>query len=374
MAGLLALEDYGIDRKNGFVAASDPLRRLPETYAAWDEIAADLPTFIRGRRLRDKLAALPLLDPLTLTTEAERERALLLLTVFANGWVWSGAEPHLTLPPTVAVPLCALADEMGRPAIVHYGSMALWNWRRVDTNRPVSADNADMLVSFLGGVDESWFFIASLGVELAGAPLLSLVHRAVAASRDATDTELSNLLDAIAETTRPVQTATERMYEWCDPYIFYHRVRPFVAGWPAPGLVYDGVSAEPRTLIGGSAAQSSLIQSLDALVSVDHPSASAGAYLQKMRSYMPPKHQNFVNDVARLSNVRARAEAGAKRLEDAYNAVIREIGVFRSKHIKLAHDYIAVPSGMAAREKGTGGTDFVDFLQAVRDTTMSRKL
>ena len=37
-----------------------------------------------------------------------------------------------------------------------------------------------------------------------------------------------------------------RMPEFCDPYIYYHRVRPYIHGWknnPAVpnGVIYDGV-------------------------------------------------------------------------------------------------------------------------------------
>ncbi len=372
--GLQPLASYGIDRRHGFAAGEDPLSSLPGDYAAWDDIAARMPGLIRSRKLRDRLAALPLLDPLALATEVERERALLLLTVFANAWVWSGHEPDLTLPAVVAVPLCALAADMGRPAIVHYGSMALRNWRRIDPTEPVSADNAEMLVTFLGGVDETWFYIASLGVELAGAPLLPRLHRAVAASAHSSDAELAAQAEAIAEAIEPVQLATERTREWCDPYVFYHRVRPFAAGWPAPGLVYAGVSGEPRQFIGGSAAQSSLIQALDAFVSVDHPNASAGAYLASMRTYMPPGHRRFVEDVALRSKLRQRAREGSKALAGAYNAVVVAIDRFRRRHIRLARDYIAVPSGMVAGEKGTGGTNFVDFLRAARVATARAKL
>ena len=60
------------------------------------------------------------------------------------------------------------------------------------------------------------------------------------------------------------------MYEHCRADIFYHRVRPFLKGWPDDGIVYEGVNEEPKIFIGGSAAQSSLLQTLDAGLGITH--------------------------------------------------------------------------------------------------------
>ncbi len=220
------LAAYDIDPATGFLPAADPADRLPPGFSAWDDLARELGPQIRARRLRQTIADLPLLDPAELVTAADRERAFLLLTVFANGWVWGGAEPHLSLPTALACPLDALARLHDRPPIVHYASMALRNWRRIDPVRPIETDNLTVQVTFLGGVDEDWFTVASLGVELAGAPLLPLAHRAATADGDT----LRDLLEDIAGGMASVLTALDRMREWCDPHVFYNRVRPYLAG------------------------------------------------------------------------------------------------------------------------------------------------
>ena len=155
---------------------------------------------------------------------------MLLLTILGNACVWGGQEPNLTIPAKVAIPLCAVARALDRPAIVHYCSMTLQNWRRVEKGRPLSPENAEMQIQLLGGVDESWFYIASLGVELTGAPLVRLVHQTAGLSDTGTDTELTSCLCAIADGLPAVHRATARTYEWCDPHMVYHRIRPYVAG------------------------------------------------------------------------------------------------------------------------------------------------
>jgi len=65
------------------------------------------------------------------------------------------------------------------------------------------------------------------------------------------------------------------MQEGCHPFIFYHRVRPFLSGWkqnPALpfGVLYEGVSPYKQQFYGGSAAQSSLLPFLDIGLGISH--------------------------------------------------------------------------------------------------------
>ena len=365
----MSLAQYHVDPHTGFVPSVPPLRRLPEPFAAWDALVPELPARIRSRRLRGTLRAMPVLDAATLTTDAERERGMLLLTHFANAHVWGGDTPELSIPPSVAVPLCALAAQLQRPPIAHYATTTLTNWQLIDPNEPVSVDNARTQVQFLGGVDEDWFFIASMGVELAGAPLLPVVAAAALQSREASDDELTASLTTFAEGMGAVHAALEAVRRWCDPATYYLRVRPFVTGWPAPGVVYEGVSDEPRRYIGGSAGQSALLQLFDAMLGVSHPASPAGAYLRSVRDYMPTAHRAFVEDIERDARVHARAQQGSPALQTAYNDAVQQIVAFRDAHMRLAHDYIVTPSGAARDTMGTGGTDLDTFLRGAQQST-----
>jgi indoleamine 2,3-dioxygenase len=366
-----ALHDYAIDTVAGFIPKEPPLLCLPEAFAAWEGLVPAMSGLLRTRTVREAILALPELDPSTLVSSREHERAMLLLTVFANAWVWGAASPSLTIPRVIAVPLCAIASRLDRPPLVHYASMALNNWQLVDPKQSFSADNARMQVQFLGGVDEDWFFIASLGVELAGAPILSAIHQAVQVG-GAVAAELA--LEKIASGMPIVLAALARMREWCEPQAFYLRVRPFLTGWPEPGVIYEGVSPEPRKFVGGSAGQSSLIQALDAFLGVDHPPMPAGAYLLDLRRYMPVAHRRFVVDVERSSQAREFAEQGPPALRQAYDEAVRQVSLFRQAHRALAHEYIVVPSGMSSKERGTGGTMLQEFLDAATSATERSRL
>jgi len=370
----MSLARYAIDPVTGFVPATPPLRSLGGAFAALDAIAAEVGALIRSRRMRDAILGLPPLDILELAQPAERERAMLLLCHLANAWVYGGEAPHLRIPPVLAIPLCALSGQLGRPPIAHYATMTLTNWRLIDPSAGISADNARTQVQFLGGVDEDWFFVASMGVELAGAPLVAAVVEAERAARDGSDADITAALERFAAGMPAVHDALQRVREWCDPHTYYLRVRPYVSSWPAPGVVYEGVSEEPRKYMGGSAAQSALLQSFDALLGVVHPDAPAGAYLRAVRAYMPPAHRAFVEDVERNARVRARAEGGTAALAAAYNDALTQLERFRETHMQLAHDYIIRPSGAAADATGTGGTALRTFLAGAHATTTRAKL
>ena len=369
-----ALLRYAIDPLRGFVPAVAPLERLPEPFQAWDDVVPQLSALLRARRIREVLRDLPWLDTAALTTNGEQERALLVLSVFANAWVWGDDAPDLRIPAGIAVPLCSIAAQLDRPPIVHYASMALNNWRLLDPARPLCADNARMQVQFLGGVDEDWFFMASLGVELAGAPLLPTVLAARDASIDADDAQLAALLETLASHMPAVRDALARVREWCDPHTYYLRVRPFLSGWPGSGAVYEGVTETPLKYVGGSAGQSSLIQALDAVLGIDHAGSKAGEYLRDIRRYMPLRHRAFVEDIESSSRVRARMAGGSIVLRAAYNAALDQIHEFRRMHIALAYDFIAKPSGVNPDELGTGGTSFTGFLRATSVATEQSKL
>lgn len=359
------LADYAVDPSRGFVPAEDPLAAMPAPFAAWESVAQDLSGLVRMRRVRRAIRSLPPIDLALAATTAERERLFLTLSVLTNAWVWGDGAPDLRIPAHLAVPVSQLAAMLGRKPLVSHASMTLQNWRRIDPSEPVSADNSALLVGVLGGVDETWFFTSTLGVELVGAPLIAASFDAVnAAGRDDVG-GLTEALTRLADGLPAVVVALDRMREWCDPHVFYHRVRPYLAGWPAPGAVYEGVSEEPNMLAGGSAGQSSLIQTFDAALGVRHE-GKAAAFLSDMRNYMPTLHRQFVVDLAAKSRVRALVQrVGQPSLVEAYDAAVSHLDVFRRRHIGLSVDYILKPSGQSA-SIGTGGTHFVDLLREAR--------
>ena len=97
---------------------------------------------------------------------------------------------------------------------------------------------------------------------------------------------------SVCDVLARLKTTLNRMYEHCDPYIFYNRVRPFLASFE--GIEYQGCDPLSRDYYGGSAAQSSLLQAIDAMLGIIHHEDKARSYLREMRNYMPRGHAAYI--------------------------------------------------------------------------------
>jgi indoleamine 2,3-dioxygenase len=130
------------------------------------------------------------------------------------------------------------------------------------------------------------------------AAIIPVMLKAIDAARIGDSSVVEACLLAYAQCALDLGILLERMYEECDPYVFYYQIRPFlagsknmeVAGLPK-GVFYDEGNGrgEWRKYSGGSNAQSSLIQFLDAVLSVEHgatgelkgkPVKGGGGFLQ----------------------------------------------------------------------------------------------
>lgn len=205
------------------------------------------------------------------------------------------------------------------------------------------------------------------------------------------------------------------------------------------GLLYEGVSNEPVLLSGGSAAQSSAIQCFDALLCIQHEDETGkdafvltfnllrylpwttiafceasryprweifpedvvifilfplsffffidlsylGAFLTRMRDYMPPAHRQLIETLSVCPSLRDFiTTCSDSDLCQAYNSCVSSLVDLRSYHLKTVAKYVTVPGnraramgcplrgvGTALNTTGTGGSNLMVFLKTVRNTT-----
>ena len=173
-----------------------------------------------------------------------------------------------------------------------------------------------------------------------------------------------------------------RMPERCDPYIYFHRVRPYIHGTNRDPVIYAGVGAyggEPRGFFGETGAQSAIVPALDAGLGIVHGDDELKWYLDRMREYMPPGHRALLAALGARSRVRALA--GRLPTSDparvAYDACVQAVERFRSKHLEYAAAYIDRQVETSAQNPtayGTGGTPFMAYLRKHRDETAAHLL
>ena len=159
------------------------------------------------------------------------------------------------------------------------------------------------------------------------------------------------------------------MTEGCRPEVYFQTLRPFLFANP-DGVVFEGVDelgGLPQVFLGQTGAQSSLIPAIAAALGIRHRQSELTGYLVEVRTYMPAPHQQFVAGldgavVREFVSGRGRTDP----LRDLYNSCVEQLTAFRRLHLGLAASYIA---SQIDDPKGTGGTDFMRFLdQMTRET------
>src|SRR5215475_2000528 len=240
------LSYYEVDADRGFLPASDPLDRLTNDFSPWEEIGRELPKLLMSGRVRSFIQPMPLVDATGLQDDRERRRAMVILSFLGHAYVWGEKEMVSSIPVCLALPWHQLACMLGRPPVLSYASYALDNWRRFDSNHPIELGNIALLQNFLGGQDEEWFVLIHVAIEAKAGPALTAIVAAQRAVIDDRPDVVESQLATIARTLEAMHEILLRMPERCDPYIYFHRARPYIHGWanhpslPA-GMIYEGV-------------------------------------------------------------------------------------------------------------------------------------
>ena len=195
-----------------------PLEKLPAGFEHWERVAPRVSALLLAGKLRPTLKALPIPELERLERRDQLERAMLLLSVFGNAYVWAEEEPARTLPRAIAVPWCQVADELGRPPIISHASIVLRNWRRIDSDGALELENLETLQLFGGSPDEQWFYLIPAAMEARGAKALVAIESARSSVADKRLDALARELETIGRTVEELTGILLRTPEQCDPY------------------------------------------------------------------------------------------------------------------------------------------------------------
>ena len=354
------------------------------------EIASNLPKLLLTGKVQSTINKLSLKDlsiDNLLINQASQDLKLAMshLSFIAHAYIWGDNKPNESIPSVLANPWVKVAEDQGRPPILSYASYCLDNWFLIDPDEPISLENVGLINNFLGGVDEDWFVTIHVCIENAAADAMAACAEIAMLETDSPESKSIELLNRIVRSMKKVNEIFARMPEKCDPYIYYHRVRPFIFGTKdnpdlKNGLIYKGeFDNQPQFFRGETGAQSSIIPSLDGALQITHTKDHLRHYLNEMRDYMPPKHREFMEVLEKNSQVKKIIKESAK-LTSLYNDCLEEIRAFRAMHLEYAGTYIFKqaqiknPFGRGGSTiTGTGGTPFMAYLKKHRDETEDQK-
>ncbi|KAK7822998.1 hypothetical protein U0070_025815 [Myodes glareolus] len=371
------LEEYHINEVVGF-ALPHPLEELPPAFEGWIRIAKSLPELIDNGQLREEVDQLPTLSIDELKGHRLQRLAHLALGCITMAYVWNQRrddDVKEVLPRNIAVPYRQLSDKLGLPPILSYADCVLANWKKKDPN-----GNMDVLFTFPGGDCGRGFFLVSLLVEIAASSAIQAVPTVCSAVQHQDQKALEKAFEAIAESLNNARTYFQRMQNFVDPNQFFNVLRIYLSGWKnnpklPNGLLYEGVSDTPEMFAGGSAGQSSIFQCLDILLGIKHSSGkgSPAEFLQEMREYMPPAHRNFLRSLESGPSVREFVMSrGNEDVRNAYNNCVQGLVSLRKFHLEIVRTYIVKPSSNqqhGGENRGTGGTNLMEFLKSVMKAT-----
>jgi len=383
MSARLSLSDHDMSPERGFLCSYNAADvGLPSELAAPEEAARDLPRTLLTGRIRQHLGDLPVLDLKSFCAEAsdaQLRAAMVRYSFMVQAYVWGEPDAPTSLPAPLAVPMWALAKRLGQQPLLPYSAYVLDNWDRLDRTAPISLDNIWMIQNFLAGQDEAWFVLVHVAIEARAGSMLAEIPAIIEAVANGDARAVEQGLARCAQVWDDVNAIFDRMPERCDPYIYFHRVRPYIHGWkdnPAlgAGLVYEGVAetgGKPQAFRGQTGSQSTIVPSMDALLGIGHAADPLRTFLDELHIYRPPAHRTFVDKVRAMSQVRAFVQAsGDANLREIYNTNVRSIARFRTRHLEYAASYINKQGKDSAgndTDVGTGGTPFMKYLKKHRD-------
>lgn len=388
--------NLSLDKENvhGFISSEQPLRYLNDKNQdeqILEDLACSIPKLLLTNKIRKQIDELPdsfFSHDLSKYSEEELRLLNVQFSFLAHAYVWGDLVPSKILCKAIAKPWSNISKMLGRPPILSYASYCLDNWHKINQDEGVNLDNVALNYNFLGGIDEDWFVTIHVCIEHAANKAIQSAFN-IALKTETSDCDEKVLLDeltSIKEAMLEVNHIFRKMPEKCDPYIYYHRVRPYIFGWknnPAlpDGLIYESCFDEkPQLFRGETGAQSSIVPTLDALLNVVHERDELREYLDEMKSYMPPSHRELIKFIEDTSKVKEQV-SGNKMLMELYDDCCQEISIFRSQHLRYAADYIHNQSTKStlfgsggSKVRGTGGTPFMKYLKKHRDETDSSKI
>ncbi|PPJ59351.1 hypothetical protein CBER1_05776 [Cercospora berteroae] len=389
------LQDYDLSSGTGFLPHVSASSRLSSYYDPWELLSDELSVHIKSGTIRERIRHIETLTTNRLRTEGDWRRAYSILSYLISAYIWTGETPQDVIPQSLSVPYLAFCERVEMPPVITYTALILWNTEFASNQNinDFSLDNLKVCRSFTGTPDERWFHRMCAAMEAKAGPAIEKLLLATKAVSSSDIKTITATLHFVTETIQDLTTLLQELNRRVNPNIWFSKLRPYLAG-SIDGQLQQGISFDNGDtylrLAGANAGQSSLFQFFDIALGIDHVSDFAA----RMRNYMPGPHARFLAAMEKSASIRAFVIANAEErdLQTAYDACLKELELFRNKHIQIVSRYIVIPAREAARKalsseashaeseggrkelRGVGGAPLMPFLRGMRDETRSSKL
>ncbi|MDQ7035272.1 MAG: cytochrome b5 domain-containing protein, partial [Anaerolineae bacterium] len=303
----------------GFLPLHPPLLQMPESHAAWDEMAENLPYLHKTLELRRVLDAMPYLSG---TVQAVPDKYLLrassLLGVFAHAYHHIQIDPA-PLPANIMQPWTEVSRRLNKAKpYLSYVDLILNNWKLRDSNikNPRTVENMDLLFPTVGNETERAFYMGQVEVAAGFTSIMNAVIRAQEAVVNDDNTGLETELIRIIEN---LQYLSSTIYQKIDPnpysktYIDQVIWAKTVAPFAVP--ISEGVPSPSGTAIAH-------FHMMDAFLPRTRYQSQLGKQAVSLAEHAPLHTRNFVEAVKQVSVPEYIEKTGNQVLRGLYNSLV----------------------------------------------------
>ncbi|EAR86314.2 indoleamine 2,3-dioxygenase family protein (macronuclear) [Tetrahymena thermophila SB210] len=388
---------FTVGRKNGFLPWGTPLARLPEPFKIIDQILDEAPYYKRdgtpgllatgsfGEYVRENL---PLLDVSNIKDSALLFALYRDYTFLTSQYLLEPCHLHYLatkskdyglgrsrLPANISVPLVSLAKQLDAKPFMEYSCYATFNWEKIDPTSNLDPQNIRLIRHLEGSQHETGFAAVHIAMVQHSGELVSNVQDILDSVEKKDREEFDICLKKMLETTKIINVKMDTMWEYSSPKAF-NNFRSYMMGIKSQpmfpkGVVYEGVSKEPTFYRGVSAANDSIIPTIDNLLELTNnlPDNSFTDMLRDFRTYRPVNHNaylSYVEEKAKSIGVHAFATLDSNSTV-LYQALLDQVSEFRERHWRFTKNYILKHS---KHPRATGGTPIITWLPNQLATVM----
>ncbi|BHF76700.1 Indoleamine 2,3-dioxygenase 2 [Sparganum proliferum] len=395
---MLSLNHYQLDETTGCLQRSPtPMPALLQPFA---DLLRSSHKLLGTKELRKRIEELPKFDASSLKTLGEQRLAHKILAFLASQYVWHEGNDTAAevLPAVIAQPLMDVSLALGCQPLLGHIDLVLSNCFP-EESRPGDIKPPTYYIEFTPSGHSAWtpFIERTADIEVTFAAAPPLMMKVLQAIRIGDQNAIEICLRKFPPMLETMKQQMLRLLSELDPQEFYVDLRKYLSGWShgrlTKGLIYEGVPDDlltgqemngsqdgRRIYLGASAAQSAILQTLDAFLGVKH-GPEVEEFLVRMRAYMIHAHRQFIEDMEKYSTLRDYvSQSCSGQLRDAYNDCISSLEKFRRDHIQIVHRFVLEPARKFAtnveslKNEGTGGQALNIFLGKVISSTKMARL
>jgi hypothetical protein len=392
--------------KYGFI--SDPIKmtkaysNIPKEYLYYESFLKKKEGFISSINFLFKDMSDMTLNTLKNVEDVETMQHIYsILTFLVTRYIWSSDEyttaqeknsegseqkftPHHHLPKYLGWLWHYYAQKLNIKLAVNHFAVDMCNYILIDIDKPITIENIQIVRGALMYDEElyqseQWFYKVHVYFELMAGKSIhnvlnihSLLQSYSTSRKEIFTIDLTNELIQLRESIVVTRSIIKSMYIGCNTNVFFNTIRIYLSGsnkLEEGGIwIYNGDEYVKEIYVGGSAGQSSIVQSWDLCLGIKHES-NENDFFVDMRQYMPYDHAKILNDLDSMPFTLYDyvSQSQNETLITEYNLTIDALLKLRSSHMGLVTHYIVkhVPqlanNSLQDSTEGTGGTHPVYF-------------